>query len=244
MQRLPSATDGVVGKQTGYRTQTVEAKYVMPDFVGQVQAKTGLAKSTVARILLESGRLNDAVNNPQAFIDHASELVNAVKREFLVYGDGSDGSGVKYVKLDDAVYEMRRFERDDLMEVFASNVHAVEKQEKTLFSHIVIDSNSGPERALCASMRGQRGRAVLHQAAALVPDRNACRAVQPRLGTGLPQRLDALLRGGNEENRAYGIMCSSTCCDLLKTSASSAASGTSRTSSRCSSRWLVRLRNW
>ncbi len=139
-------TDGVVGKQTGYRTQTVEAKYVMPDFVGQVQAKTGLAKSTVARILLESGRLNDAVNNPQAFIDHASELVNAVKREFLVYGDGSDGSGVKYVKLDDAVYEMRRFERDDLMEVFASNVRAVEQQEKTLFSHIVIDSNSGPER--------------------------------------------------------------------------------------------------
>lgn len=140
-------TDGVVGKQTGYRTQTVEAKYVMPDFVGQVQAKTGLAKSTVARILLESGRLNDAVNNPQAFIDQASELINAVKREFLVYGDGSDGSGVKYVKLDDAVYEMRRFERDDLMEVFASNVQAVEKQEKTLFSHIVIDSNSGPERA-------------------------------------------------------------------------------------------------
>ena len=140
-------TNGVVGKQTGYRTQTVEAKYVMPDFVGQVQAKTGLAKSTVARILLDSGRLNDAVNNPQAFIDHASDLVNAVKREFLVYGDGSDGSGVKYVKLDDAVYEMRRFERDDLMEVFSSNVQAVEKQEKTLFSHIVIDSNSGPERA-------------------------------------------------------------------------------------------------
>lgn len=101
----------------------------------------------VARILLESGRLSDAVNNPQAFIDHASEIINAAKREFLVYGDGSDGSGVKYVKLDDAVYEIRRFAQDDLMEVFSSNVHAVEKQDKTLFSHIVIDSNSGPERA-------------------------------------------------------------------------------------------------
>ncbi|NOT88710.1 MAG: DEAD/DEAH box helicase family protein [Lysobacter sp.] len=139
--------DGVTGKQTGYRTRAVEAKYVMPDFVSQVQAKTGLAKSTVARILLESSRLNDAVNNPQAFIDQASEIINAVKREFLVYGDGSDDSGVKYAKLDDAVYEMRRFEHDDLMEVFASNVRAVEQQQKTLFSHIVIDSNSGPERA-------------------------------------------------------------------------------------------------
>jgi len=137
---------GVVGKQTGFRTQTVEARYVMPDFVGQVQGKTGLAKSTVARILLDSGRLGDAVNNPQAFVDHAAELINAVKREFLVYGDGSEGSGVKYVKLVDAFYEMRRFESDDLMDVFASNVLAVEKQEKTLFSHIVIDSNSTPER--------------------------------------------------------------------------------------------------
>jgi len=137
---------GVTGKQTGFRTQTMAVKYSMPDFIGQVQAKTGLAKSTVARILLDSGRLADAINNPQAFIDRVSELVNAVKREFLVYGDGSDGSGVKYLKLDDAYYEMRRFEAGDLMEVFASNVKAVEKQEKTLFSHIVIDSNSGPER--------------------------------------------------------------------------------------------------
>ncbi len=137
---------GVTGTQTGFRTQTVEAKYVMPDFVGQVQGKTGLAKSTVARILLDSGRLSDAVNNPQAFIDHAAEIVNAVKREFLVYGDGSEESGVKYLKLDGAFYEMRRFEADDLMEVFSSNVHAVAKQEKTLFSHIVIDSNSSPER--------------------------------------------------------------------------------------------------
>jgi len=140
-------SDGVVGKQTGYRTRAVEARYVMPDFVGQVQSKTGLSKSTVARILLDAGRLRDAVNNPQAFIDHASEIINAVKREFLVYGDGSDESGVKYVKLDDAYYEMRLFESGDLMEVFSANVRAVEKREKTLFSHIVIDSNSGPERA-------------------------------------------------------------------------------------------------
>ncbi|HUX89888.1 MAG TPA: DEAD/DEAH box helicase family protein [Gallionellaceae bacterium] len=130
---------GVDGVQTGFRTQTMEAKYVMPDFVGQVQAKTGLAKSTVARILLDSGRLADAINNPQAFIDHAAEAVGAVKREVLV-------DGVEYFKVDGLAYEMRRFEGDDLMDVFASNVVAVEKQEKTLFSHIVIDSNSGPER--------------------------------------------------------------------------------------------------
>jgi type III restriction enzyme len=138
---------GVTSRQTSFRARTVKAQYVMPDFISQIQTKTGLAKPTVARILCESRRLRDAANNPQAFIDLASELINAVKCEFLVYGDGSEGSGVKYVKLDNAVYEMRCFEHDDLMEVFAANVHAVEKQEKTLFSHIVIDSNSSPERA-------------------------------------------------------------------------------------------------
>ncbi|AFL76152.1 DEAD/DEAH box helicase family protein [Thiocystis violascens] len=137
---------GVSGTETGRRTQTLEAKYVMPDLVGQIQTKTGLAKSTVARILLDSGRLGEALNNPQAFVDLAAEIVNVVKREFLVYGDGSEGSGVRYLKLEGDVYAMRRFENDDLMGVFASNVVAVGKQEKTLFSHIVIDSNSSPER--------------------------------------------------------------------------------------------------
>ncbi|MCG5512345.1 restriction endonuclease [Ectothiorhodospira shaposhnikovii] len=137
---------GIKGTQTGFRTQTIEAKYVMPDFVGQVQAKTGLAKSTVASILMNSGRLADAMNNPQAFIDHAAQVINGVKREFLVYGDGSEDSGVKYLKQDNAYYEMRRFENDDLMEAFKSNVKAVNEQDKTLFSHIVIDSNSSPER--------------------------------------------------------------------------------------------------
>ena len=148
--------EGVVGKQVGYRTQSVEAKYVMPDFVGQVQAKTGLSKSTVACILIESGRVSEAVNNPQAFIDHASEIINAVKRDFLVYGDGSEGSGVKYTKLDNVCYEMRRFENDDLMEVFSANVRTVEKQEKTLFSHIVIDANSGPERAFAQACESNK----------------------------------------------------------------------------------------
>ena len=43
--------------------------------------------------------------------------------------------------------EVSRFKADDLVELFEENVVAVEKQEKTLFSHVVIDSDSGPGRA-------------------------------------------------------------------------------------------------
>jgi len=136
---------GVTSTQTGYRTEAMDVRYTMPDFVSQIQASTGLSKSTVARILLNANRLNDALNNPQAFIDQVSEIINAVKREFLVYGDGSDGSGVKYVKQGGAHHEMRHFENDDWMEVFSDNALAVKKREKTLFSHIAIDS--GTERS-------------------------------------------------------------------------------------------------
>jgi len=136
---LEISREGVVGRQTGYRTETVEADFVMPDFVSQVQSRTGLARSTVAGILLESGRLQDARNNPQLFIEHAAERINAQKRELLV-------NGVEYLKLNGAFYEMHRFESGDLAEFFKNNLFEVQKQEKTLFSHIVIDSNSGPER--------------------------------------------------------------------------------------------------
>jgi len=142
---------GISARQTGYRTREVAAHYVMPDFIKQIQGKTGLSSASIVQILIGSNRLPEALHNPQLFIDQCAEHINAVKHEFLVHGDGSADSGVEYVKCDGAVYEMRRFERDDWMEVFSANVQAVKRQEKTLFSHIIIDSGSGPERAFASA---------------------------------------------------------------------------------------------
>jgi type III restriction enzyme len=143
---LDQTAGGVTSRETGRRTAEMGAHYVMPDLVGQVQAKTGLSKRTVARILIDGSRLAEAMKNPQAFIDQSAEIINMVKQEFLVYGDGSAGSGVRYVKINGCDYEMRRFEDDDLMEAFKSNTIEVGKPEKTVFTHIVIDSGSSPER--------------------------------------------------------------------------------------------------
>jgi type III restriction enzyme len=129
---------GVHGFQTGLRTETVEARFVMPDLVAQVQAGTGLARSTVAEILLRADRFADALNNPQMFIDHVAALINGVKRELLA-------EGVEYLKVDGYVYEMHRFEDDDLKDYFESGVREVAKPYKTVYSHIVIDSGSRPE---------------------------------------------------------------------------------------------------
>lgn len=137
---LEVGDEGVVGRQTGYRSVEVEARFVMPDLVGEVQAKAGLARATAAQILLQCGRLQEAIDNPQGFIDHAVELIRSEQRELLV-------QGVEYFRVPGHVYEMRRFESDDGKEFFGSNLREVGRLDKTLFSHIVIDSDSGPERA-------------------------------------------------------------------------------------------------
>ncbi len=129
---------GIESVEVGRRTQSVSGNYVIPDLISQIQSKTSLSKSTVATILLMSERLGDALRNPQMFVDLVSASVNATKRALLV-------QGVQYVKLADQVYEMHRFEGDDLKRLFESNVVTVHEQGKTLFSHIIIDSHSGPE---------------------------------------------------------------------------------------------------
>lgn len=130
---------GVTPGLAGHRVEEAKVRFVIPDLIGRVQEKTGLSRSTAAKILLDAGRLEDALKNPQAYLDHVVNIVNAVKQKMLI-------DGVEYLKLDNAVYEMQRFETDDLKEWFEANLFEVAKPEKTLFSHIVIDSDSGPER--------------------------------------------------------------------------------------------------
>jgi len=130
---------GVTGVGQGMQTGAIEARYAIPDLLAQIQAKTSLSRSTVAAILLNSKRLGDAMNNPQAFVDRVAELINGVKRNLMV-------RDVEYVRAEGHEYEMCQFEQDDLREVFESNVVAVGRQEKTLFSHLVMNSNDSLER--------------------------------------------------------------------------------------------------
>lgn len=131
---------GVATRETGRRTVEVEqVRFRLPDFVSQIQTRTALSKSTIASILLKSGRLQDALNNPQVFIDTVSQTINNAKRDIVV-------EGVEYQRVDNLEYQQSAFREEDTKEYFKGNVVTVSKQDKTLFSHIVIDSDSKPER--------------------------------------------------------------------------------------------------
>jgi type III restriction enzyme len=84
----------------------------------------------VAAILVQSSRLQDALNNPQAFIDQVAGAINDTKRILLV-------DGVQYLKVEGAVYEMHRFQADDLMKFFEANIVAVHPRRRRALANSI-----------------------------------------------------------------------------------------------------------
>ena len=79
----------------------------LPDVLGHLQRETELTRSTLTRVLIESGRLGDVLVDPQKFLEGAVRVLRAVMQEFMVLG-------VKYERILGAEYEMQLFERDEL----------------------------------------------------------------------------------------------------------------------------------
>lgn len=84
-----SITYGIEAVETASGSLKTETAFAIPDILGEIQNKTGLTRRTVFDILKTSGRLNDAANNPQRFIDLAAEKINrclhALMSEGIVY---------------------------------------------------------------------------------------------------------------------------------------------------------------
>ena len=84
-----SITYGIEAVETASGSLKTETAFAIPDILGEIQNKTGLTRRTVFDILKASGRLNDAANNPQRFIDLAVEKINrclhALMSEGIVY---------------------------------------------------------------------------------------------------------------------------------------------------------------
>lgn len=117
----------------------------IPDILSQIQERVRLTRSTICRVLSQSGRLSEALLNPQMFVDLASEAISSELGELMV-------AGIKYEKIGSDVYEMRLFEETE----FYVNDHTfhVQSPEKTIYSEL-IPLDSGVENQFardCESM--------------------------------------------------------------------------------------------
>ena len=73
-----------------------------------LQDQTQLTRRSIARILTDSGRLDDFKRNPQQFIELAAEAINRAKRLALV-------DGIKYQRIgDEYYYAQELFEQEEL----------------------------------------------------------------------------------------------------------------------------------
>lgn len=110
----------------------------LPDVLSYLQNKTQLTRRTLARILIESKRLNDLKKNPQKFIENTLKIIQRKKMHALV-------DGIKYEKIgEQEVYAQELFLEHELQGYLEQNMMEV---RKSLYSHIVYDSQTESEFA-------------------------------------------------------------------------------------------------
>jgi type III restriction enzyme len=104
----------------------------LPDLLAYLQNETELTRSTLVRILRDSGRLADVFLNPQRFLDQVSAILKYELHRLLV-------DGIKYERLPgedpDAAWEMLLFESEELVDY----LDALQVQ-KSVYEYVVYDS--------------------------------------------------------------------------------------------------------
>ncbi|MCK4258717.1 MAG: hypothetical protein KAX49_07050 [Halanaerobiales bacterium] len=114
-----------------------DAGYSLPDIITYLQNETDLTRKTIARILVESKRLNEFKSNPQKFMDEVSQIIQRKMRHFIV-------DGIKYNKLgEDEYYAQKLFENEELQGYLTKMI----KSEKSLYEYVVYDSDVEAEFA-------------------------------------------------------------------------------------------------
>jgi type III restriction enzyme len=104
----------------------------MPDVLAYLQNETELTRSTLVRVLRDSGRLGDFLTNPQRFMDQAASILKYELHRLLV-------DGIKYDRIEgtgsDAAWEMVLFKNEELV-----NALTALEVKKSIYDYVVYDS--------------------------------------------------------------------------------------------------------
>jgi type III restriction enzyme len=104
----------------------------MPDILAYLQNETELTRSTLVRILKESGRLADFLVNPQRFMDQTASILKYELHRLLV-------DGIKYDRISgtgaETEWEMVLFKNEELV-----NVLTALQVNKSIYEYVTYDS--------------------------------------------------------------------------------------------------------
>lgn len=104
----------------------------MPDILAYLQNETELTRSTLVRILKESGRLSEFFNDPQRFMDAVAAVLKHELHRLLV-------DGIKYERIpgsgSEAEWEMMLFKNEELI-----NYLTALQVKKSVYEYVVYES--------------------------------------------------------------------------------------------------------
>ena len=125
---------GVGYVETETRTEDLRDTYSsLPNLLGIISEETLIKKATVAEIIKRSGRAQDFLNNPQAFMEKCLEIIRNNRHALAI-------DGIKYVKLDGKEYYAQ--EIFDSSELVANLDKNAVKVEHSVYDHIIYDSST------------------------------------------------------------------------------------------------------
>ncbi len=139
--RLVSQTADIHLEQAGVSHTEREARFtdvdnayrVLPDLITILSDAALLTPATVNRILLESGRCGDFLNDPELFLEKASEIIRDNRHALAI-------DGIRYLKLDGEEYYVQ--EIFDSAELLANLDRNAVKVEHSVYDYIVYDSTT------------------------------------------------------------------------------------------------------
>ena len=104
----------------------------LPDLLAYLQNETELTRSTIVRILKESGRLNEIFHNPQRFMDAVAAILKHELHRLLV-------DGIKYERIigagPEAEWEMMLFKNEEMIDYLNSL-----QVNKSVYEYVVYES--------------------------------------------------------------------------------------------------------
>lgn len=133
---------GVGHREREIKTIDVDSQYnVMPNATTILRKAALVPKKVVKRVIDESGRGLDFINNPQMFIEKCTEILIDARMELSI-------EGIKYVKLTDEKYGLELFDSKELLANLDKNAVAV---ERSVYDHVIYD-NSAVEKSFAKAL--------------------------------------------------------------------------------------------
>ena len=125
---------GIYHTEREMRTTDIENSYqALPDIITAISDETLLTPATVKEILVRSGRCGEFLNNPEAFLEKATEIIRDNRHALAI-------DGIRYIKLDGQEYYAQ--EIFDTAELIANLDRNAVKVEHSVYDYVVYDSSS------------------------------------------------------------------------------------------------------